>query len=167
MLNIRVASLEDAIEIAFLKNHIVASTDFYLRTKDEPKEKADDYRKKMMKKQESGGLTIVAEYEGQVVGFLSFSRPTFAKVNHTGSFGMGVNQEFCHMGIGSELLAYLISWASHQKGLEKICLEVFSHNEIGIALYKKFGFKIEGKQIKQVKITNNQYADLVYMSLFL
>ena len=51
-------------------------------------------------------------------------------------------------------------------GLEKICLEVYSHNSAGIALYKKFGFVQEGVKQKEVKI-DGKYFDNVVMGLLL
>ncbi|WP_250159645.1 GNAT family N-acetyltransferase [Bacillus toyonensis] len=51
------------------------------------------------------------------------------------------------MGIGSKLLSHFIEWAKEQEGLEKICMDVFSNNERAINLYKRLGFKEEGRKI--------------------
>ncbi|MDA1761002.1 GNAT family N-acetyltransferase [Bacillus cereus] len=54
---------------------------------------------------------------------------------------------FIGMGIGSKLLSHFIEWAKEQEGLEKICMDVFSNNERTINLYKRLGFKEEGRKI--------------------
>lgn len=167
MMNIRIASLEDAEEIVNIKKEIIFSTDFFLRTSDEPQEEAEDYKKKIKSSQENGGLTIVAEDNSQIIGFLSFSRPKYIRVHHTGSFGMGIKQGFHKLGIGTKLLSYFLEWAKEQKGLKKICLEVFSINERAIQLYKRLGFSEEGKQINQIGLKDGSYADLIFMSLFI
>ncbi|XQY90028.1 GNAT family N-acetyltransferase [Metabacillus sp. HB246100] len=167
MVNIRLANVNDAEEIVLLKKEIVYSTEYYLRTPKEKQEESGDYEKKIIQRQKGGGLVIVAVKNNKVIGFLSFSRPQYRRLNHTGSFGMGIKQEFRNMGIGTRLLSYLIEWATAQEGLEKICLEVFSNNESGIYLYERLGFKVEGKQANQIKLENDTYADLLLMSLFL
>jgi ribosomal protein S18 acetylase RimI-like enzyme len=43
---------------------------------------------------------------------------------------------------------------------------VYSHNDAGIALYKKFGFIHEGIKLKEVKI-DRKYFDNVVMGLML
>ncbi|WP_235988876.1 GNAT family N-acetyltransferase [Aquibacillus kalidii] len=64
-------------------------------------------------------------------------------------------------------MSYFVNWAKEQQGLEKICLEVFSNNTLGIHLYKRFGFREEGKQINQIRLKDGSHADVVFMSLFL
>lgn len=167
MVNIRLASIEDAEEIVLIKKEIVFSTEVFLRTPSEPQEEAKDYQKKIKLREVNGGITLIAEYNNQVVGFLSFSRPTYMRVNHTGTFGMGIKKGFRKQGIGISLLSYLIEWGKKQKGLEKICLEVFSNNEQAIQLYRRLGFKEEGKQINQLQLKDGSYSDLIFMSLFL
>ncbi|WP_235988875.1 GNAT family N-acetyltransferase [Aquibacillus kalidii] len=93
MIEIRLASIEDAEALALIKHEIVTSTDFYLRTPQDPRETTEDYKRKIIQKQQNDGLTIVAVENidnTKIVGFLSFSRPTYQRINHTGSFGMGI-----------------------------------------------------------------------------
>lgn len=44
----------------------------------------------------------------------------------------------------------MLEYAQNIDGLEKIELEVFSDNEKGIALYKKYGFEEEGRIKKSI-----------------
>ena len=51
-----------------------------------------------------------------------------------------VDEEYRHQGIGTKLLAHLISLAIEYR-VENITLEVRMSNEIARNLYKKFGFR--------------------------
>ena len=60
----------------------------------------------------------------------------------------------------------MIEWAkSHQK-IEKINLRVISNNDAGLGLYKKMGFKEEGRKFKEVKYQDGSYADDIHMGLY-
>lgn len=55
-----------------IKHKIVETTNFFLRLPKEPQEKAEDYQKKIQTGQENGGLTLVVEFNDQVIGFFIF-----------------------------------------------------------------------------------------------
>ncbi|KEK21167.1 GNAT family N-acetyltransferase [Bacillus gaemokensis] len=167
MINIRKAKVKDAREIVAIKKEIVETTEFFLRSPEEPQEKAEEYQKKIQTRQKNGGLTLVVEFNDQVIGFLSFSRSSYIRLHHAGSFGMGIKQEFSNIGIGTKFLSYFIEWAKEQEGLEKICLDVFSNNERAINLYKRLGFREEGRQINQIRFKDGSYADIVFMALYI
>jgi len=63
------------------------------------------------------------------------------------------------------MLEYLIEWAK-AAGFEKIQLEVFSTNQRAIALYRKYGFEIEGVPRRAFKILG-EYVDGWFMGKFL
>ena len=67
---------------------------------------------------------------------------------HKGSVVMGVTQKYTGKGNGSKLLEHLIEWCK-MSSLHRLELTVMTHNERAIALYKKYGFSVEGK-IKDV-----------------
>lgn len=56
---------------------------------------------------------------------------------------IAVNKKFRNMGVGTELLNYLIRYANNND-LEFITLEVRESNDNAIRLYKKLGFKKVG-----------------------
>jgi ribosomal protein S18 acetylase RimI-like enzyme len=69
-------------------------------------------------------------------------------------------------GIGRALLAAAIEWA-RAAGAHKVALEVWPHNEAGLALYRKFGFEQEGLLRKQYRRRNGQLWDAIAMGLVL
>jgi RimJ/RimL family protein N-acetyltransferase len=83
-----------------------------------------------------------------------------------GELGMAVAREWRGRGVGSALLAAAIEWA-RDRGLHKLCLDVFAHNEAAIALYRKFGFVEEGHRVKQYRRSNGELWDAIEMGLLL
>jgi RimJ/RimL family protein N-acetyltransferase len=104
--------------------------------------------------------------EGErVIGWCDISlnrKPVFA---HAGNLGIGIVKEYRGRGIGTELMAKAIAHAK-EIGLEKIELDVYESNRAAIRLYKKFGFKAEGKRIKSAKI-DGRYENLIPMGLLI
>jgi ribosomal protein S18 acetylase RimI-like enzyme len=106
--------------------------------------------------------TIVAVAGSGVVGLLHLepTRHGFADL------GMLVAREWRGRGVGSALVAAAIERA-RADGLHKLSLEVFPHNEAGIALYRKFGFVEEGRRVKQYRRASGELWDSVVMGLLL
>jgi ribosomal-protein-alanine N-acetyltransferase len=65
-------------------------------------------------------------------------------------------------GVGSALLRAGIEWAC-DRGLHKLCLEVFAHNSAAIALYRKSGFAEEGRRIGQYRRASGELWDSIMM----
>ena len=106
--------------------------------------------------------TIVAVAEDEFVGVLHLepNRHGFAEL------GMLVAREWRGRGVGSGLLAAGIERA-RADGCHKLSLEVFPHNEAGIALYRKFGFVEEGRKVKHYRRSSGELWDSVVMGLLL
>lgn len=104
--------------------------------------------------------TIVADAGGELVGLLHLepSRHGFAEL------GMLVAREWRGRGVGSALLAAAIERA-RADGLHKLSLEVFPHNEAGVALYRKFGFAEEGRRVRQYRRSSGELWDSIVMGL--
>ena len=67
-------------------------------------------------------------------------------------------------GAGSALMAAAIERA-RERGLDKLSLGVFAHNDAAIALYRKFGFVEEGRRIKHVRRASGELSDVMDMGL--
>jgi len=105
---------------------------------------------------------IVAEAAGMVIGSIHVS----ASRHGYGEIGMAVAREWRGRGVGSALMVAAIDWA-RQRGLHKLSLSVFVHNEAAIALYRKFGFVEEGRRIKHYRRASGELWDTVEMGLLL
>lgn len=108
---------------------------------------------------------FIAVSDGLIIGWCDISaldRPVFA---HIGSLGIGILAPYRGLGIGKKLLQTAIQKAE-QKGLTRIELTVREKNKSAIALYKKFGFEIEGIHKKGVCI-DGKYENHLCMALLL
>jgi ribosomal protein S18 acetylase RimI-like enzyme len=108
---------------------------------------------------------FIAVCSGRIIGWCDISaldRPVF---NHIGSLGMGIIASYRGLGIGKKLLQTAIQKAQ-QKGLTRIELTVREKNKRAIALYKKFGFEIEGIHKNGVRI-EGKYENHLFMALLL
>lgn len=108
---------------------------------------------------------IVAEYDGRLVGYLSAFGGEFNRNKHSVHLVIGILQAFTGCGIGSQMFVALEQWA-RQHSIHRLELTVMTHNEAGIALYRKRGFEVEGTK-KQSLLVNGQYVDEYYMAKFL
>lgn len=113
------------------------------------------------------GILLVAEVDGEIIGMLNFRLSPRKKFCHQGIFGMSIQEKFSNKGIGSSLIEKLLEWAKDDPRVEKISLEVFSNNVRAIHLYKKFGFREEGRRLKQAKLGSNEYVDDILLSKFI
>jgi RimJ/RimL family protein N-acetyltransferase len=96
------------------------------------------------------------------VGVLFVERTSFG----FGELGMLVARPWRGRRVGTALVAAAIEWA-RARGLHKLTLSVFSHNEAAIALYRKFGFVEEGLRSKHMRRSDGELWDLLEMGLLL
>jgi RimJ/RimL family protein N-acetyltransferase len=106
--------------------------------------------------------TLVALAAGEVVGLIFVIESSFG----FGEIGMMVAADWRGRGVGAALVAAAIEWAQ-ARGLHKLTLSVFPHNEAAIALYRKFGFLEEGRRTKHIRRANGELWDLIEMGLLL
>jgi len=106
---------------------------------------------------------VVALSNSEIIGWCditSLDRPIFA---HIGSLGMGVLAPYRGQGVGTALISAALQRA-RVKGLTRIELTVRENNTAAIALYKKFGFVVEGIHTNGVCI-DGQYENHIFMAL--
>ncbi len=106
--------------------------------------------------------TLVAVDGDEIVGSIHVDASRFG----VGEIGMTVARDRRGLGVGSALLAGAIEWA-RRRGLHKLSLSVFPHNDAGIALYRKFGFVEEGRRVKHYRRSSGELWDAIEMGLLL
>jgi RimJ/RimL family protein N-acetyltransferase len=106
--------------------------------------------------------TFVAVAGDQIIGLIRIkpSRHGF------GDLAMLVDRDWRGRGAGAALVRAAIDWARGQ-GLHKLSLEVFTHNEAAIALYRKSGFAEEGRRPRQYRRASGELWDAIVMGMFL
>ena len=109
---------------------------------------------------------VLAEYNGEIIGNLSFSSGIKPRIRHQGEFGVSILKKYWKNGVAYALISGLIKWAKEGKIITKINLQVKSDNEIAIKLYERMGFEKEGL-IKREFLIDCKYYDLYHMGLII
>jgi RimJ/RimL family protein N-acetyltransferase len=81
--------------------------------------------------------------------------------------GMAVADGWRGKGAGSALMGAAVAWAREQPDVYKLCLEVWPHNGGAIALYRRFGFEVEGRRRRQYRRKSGELWDSLVMGLVL
>ena len=82
---------------------------------------------------------------------------------HAAGIGMAVARHAQGQGVGSALMAAIVDWADRWAQLLRLELTVFTDNAPAIALYRKFGFEIEGTH-RAYAMRDGAYADVLAMA---
>jgi len=161
---IRTGQLDDAKQLLNIQREIVAENKYMISLPEEFDKTLDQQRNLIKGVLENQRETIiVAEVNKAVVGWLEFQSPGPKRMSHTGSLAMMIQAEYRGAGIGKMLLEKLLKWAKMNVLIEKVSLGVFSTNKRAISLYKKMGFKEEGRKTKEIKLDDNEYVDDILM----
>lgn len=110
-----------------------------------------------------GDYTLVAVVDGEVVGCLGLHTSTRPRIQHKADFGMNVRDDWQGKGVGSALMQALIDLADKWLNLTRLELTVYTDNEAAIALYKKFGFEIEGTH-RKFAFRDGEFVDAYAMA---
>lgn len=109
---------------------------------------------------------VVAELDGQVVGFGMYSEFRFREAyKFTVEHSVYVSDAFHGNGIGKLLLQELISLARQQK-LHTMIAVIDAENQGSVEFHEKFGFKTVGI-IKESGFKFDRWLDSVFMQLIL
>jgi putative acetyltransferase len=79
----------------------------------------------------------------RVVGSAILHFSAREETRHKAEFGIVVHDDYQGRGLGTILTRLMIE-VGRAKGLRKIGLSVYAHNEAGIHVYRKCGFDVEG-----------------------
>ena len=93
-------------------------------------------------------LVLVAERDGTIVGNSGLhpnATPQHVRRRHVATIGIAVAPEAQGQGVGTALMQAMCDYADRWIGLLRLELTVYVDNAAAIALYRKFGFEIEGR----------------------
>lgn len=161
---IRTGELEDAEAVLELQNSVISEGEYFIAVSNEFNKTIEQQRDWIQSSLENERETIiVAEINGEVIGWIGFESENRKRMSHKGSFGLMIRKNYRGMGIGKELVQALLDWAEANPLIEKVSLGVFSTNHRAIALYKSMGFVEEGRKIKEFKMSESEYVDDIIM----
>jgi putative acetyltransferase len=128
-----------------------------------PYESLERWRKHRAANPQSGNLHLVACQAGQVIGTAMLFPNQLKRRAHVASIGINIHDDWVGKGAGTALFAALIDAADNWFGLKRLELHVYTDNPAAIALYQKFGFEIEGREIQDA-FRDGAYVDSYIMS---
>ena len=166
MITIRPATPDDAAAFLALRQQIDLETKFMMLEPGERQTTVERERERLAAITTSDNKqTFLAEDDGQLIGWLWANGGDFRRNYHSVHIVIGIKAEYINRGIGTRLFQACEAWA-RERGLHRLELTVMTHNELGIALYKKMGFQIEGTAPDAMRV-DGEYVDLHYMSKLL
>ena len=109
-------------------------------------------------------LLLVAEADGTLVGNAGLNPVGNAlRRRHAMGLGITVAKEWQGRGVGSRLMTALLDTADRWLGCLRIELTVYTDNAAAIALYRKFGFEVEGT-LRAFALRDGRYVDALTMA---
>lgn len=107
---------------------------------------------------------LVAEVDGKIVGNVGLiGAGRHVRRRHVASLGITVHDAWAGKGVGSAMMQAALDLADKWLQYTRIELTVFTDNEAAIALYKRFGFEVEGTH-KAYAFRNGEFADVYAMA---
>ena len=117
-----------------------------------------------LSEREEGVFSLVACVADEVVGEISLhASPTRWRMRHVASIGMAVRDDWQGQGVGTALMRAALDLAGNWLNHTRVELHVYADNAAAIALYKKFGFEIEGTH-RRFAFRDGEYVDGVSMA---
>ncbi|OLS37038.1 GNAT family N-acetyltransferase [Alkalihalophilus pseudofirmus] len=72
--------------------------------------------------------------------------------------------KYFNKGYGTEAVQLALDYAFHKLNLNRLQLEVYSHNKRGLKAYEKAGFKVEGV-LREALFIDGKYSDEIIMGV--
>jgi ribosomal protein S18 acetylase RimI-like enzyme len=101
----------------------------------------------------------------RIVGWCDAGPREMEGFRHTVGLGMGLLPEARRRGLGARLVKKAIAHCRRRR-IEKIELQVYASNRAARALYRKLGFKQEGRRVRARKL-DGKYDDVILMGKLL
>ncbi|WP_328585871.1 GNAT family N-acetyltransferase [Rossellomorea aquimaris] len=166
MIIIRAVKKEEAEKLMHLIKNVENQSEFMLM---EPGERQMTLEKqiKMIERFESqeNAVILTAEKDGIMIGYLFALGGSAKRTRHSAYLAVGILKEFRGQGAGTSLFEAVEEWAG-KHGISRLELTAVTGNTLGIGLYKKRGFEVEGTKRNSLNI-NGDFHDEYYMSKLL
>jgi L-phenylalanine/L-methionine N-acetyltransferase len=122
-----------------------------------------EFHRKRLATPDDDRYNLLACVDGEVIGHLGLYATSRPRRRHTAEFGMSVRDDWQGKGAGSALLQAAVDLAERWLNVSRLELQVYTDNAPAIALYKKFGFEIEGT-LRKMAFRDGAYVDAYAMA---
>jgi len=106
---------------------------------------------------------FVALADDKIIGHAGLHGNKNARRQHAWGLGISVCEEWQRRGVGTRLMESVIDLADQWLGALRIELTVFTDNVAALALYRKFGFEVEGVH-RAYALRDGNFADVTAMA---
>ena len=113
-----------------------------------------------------GSYSLIACRAEQVLGHLGLDVHRSPRRKHAATLGLAVRTSAQRQGVGSALLGAAVEMAERWLAVRRIELDVYVDNVAAIALYRKFGFIVEGT-LTCFAFRNGRFEDVHAMAKIL
>jgi L-phenylalanine/L-methionine N-acetyltransferase len=127
-----------------------------------PYSSEDAWREELARERDDN-VSLVACVQSEVVGHLALSVYMNPRTRLSGHLGIAVRDDWQGKGVGTRLVEACVDLADNWLGLTRLDLRVYTDNAPAIALYEKFGFKVEGTHMR-FALRNGEYVDAYFMA---
>ncbi|KAF8440817.1 acyl-CoA N-acyltransferase [Boletus edulis BED1] len=107
-------------------------------------------------------LTLILRETGEFVGQCSIT--VQEPKNRDGFFGIALHPKFWGKGYGTEASKFVVGYAFEALGVQRVSLGVFEGNKVAILLYKRLGFKEEGRK-RRCNWVEGHWEDMIHMGI--
>lgn len=156
---IRPAEDADAVGVLAVQAEAAAERR-WIATQPEEIPKPEDQVESRRKLVRDGGILLVAEEGGRIVGLCGLMRGQRLATRHTADLGLTVAASHRGRGVGRALVTAAEAWAA-RAGIERITLGVFVHNEAARRLYERLGYEVEGMRRGQYRLEGRDVDEIL------
>lgn len=159
---------EDAERHLSLCLKLDQETKFMLLEPGERKTSAEAHQERIRSITESSNSTIiVAEDNGELVGYLAVNGGGANKIKHLGHIVIGILKDYTGKGVGTALFQAAEAWRIHSgSGITKFELTVMVPNETASRCTKRWGLKSKGRKKIPYGWTENTSTSIIWARCF-
>lgn len=119
---------------------------------------------RLLAEQQAGqAFTLVAEHQGQIVGYGALYRPRYGWSTHVGRVRLVVARAWQRQGLGTAILRELVRKAQGL-AVDKLVAEVVEDQEGALRAFQRLGFQKEAVLSNHVRDITGKKRDLVILS---
>lgn len=108
-------------------------------------------------------LMLVCEIDGKITGTCEINFNNRMKTRHRADIGIGIQEAYWNLGIGTAMFKELIEVAKKVEGVTQLELEFVEGNERGLRLYEKMGFEVVGFIPNAIKLKDGTLLKMYQM----
>lgn len=101
-----------------------------------------------------------------VVGDMSITAGRWKRLAHVATMGIDIHRDYRRVGLGDAMVREALAWALAHPNIERVELYVYADNLPAVALYRKHGFRVEGKRARYFRTSDGRYFDDLIMARF-